>query len=165
MDIIFFSIAALLMILGVMGSILPVVPGVPLSWCGLLVFHLAPSVPVNYWFLGISFFVAALIYILELVIPAMGTKRFGGSRAGVIGTTIGLIVGIFTPIPFAILIGPFVGAFIGEMINKSNSKSALRAAIGSFAGFLASTFMEFMAAFIFLILFLVKFWEYRQIIF
>ncbi|WP_373058410.1 DUF456 domain-containing protein [Zunongwangia sp. H14] len=165
MDIIFFSIAAFFMLLGILGSILPVLPGVPFSWLGLLIFYLAPSVPFNYWFLGISLAVAILIYVLELVIPAIGTKRFGGTKAGMIGTTIGLIAGIFTPIPFAILIGPIVGAFIGEMINKSDSKSALKAAFGSFIGFLASSFMEFMVSLIFLILFLMKCWNYKELIF
>ncbi|MDT0645837.1 DUF456 domain-containing protein [Zunongwangia sp. F260] len=165
MDIILIGIAAFLIILGIIGSILPVLPGVPISWLGLLVFHLAPSVPINYWFLGISLIVAVVIYALDLIVPALGTKRFGGSKAGMIGTTIGLIAGLIAPIPFGILIGPFVGAFIGELINKSDSKTALRAAFGSFIGFLASTFMEFMVAFIFLILFLLKLWDYRNLIF
>ncbi|MDT0643861.1 DUF456 domain-containing protein [Zunongwangia sp. F363] len=165
MDIIFFSIAAFFMLLGILGSILPVLPGVPLSWAGLLLFYLAPSVPVNYWFLGISLAFAILVYVLQLIIPAIGTKRFGGTKAGMIGATIGLIAGIFTPAPFAILIGPFVGAFIGEMINKTDSKSALKAAFGSFIGFLASSFMEFMVSLVFLTLFLFKCWDYRELIF
>ncbi|MDT0691099.1 DUF456 domain-containing protein [Salegentibacter sp. F188] len=165
MDIILISIAAFFMVLGIIGSILPVLPGVPISWLGLLIFHLAPSVPINYLFLGISLIVAIVIYALELLVPAMGTKRFGGSRAGMIGTTIGLIAGIIAPIPFGILIGPFVGAFIGELINKSDSKTAVKAAFGSFIGFLASTFMEFTVAFIFLMLFLWKLWDYRSFIF
>ncbi|MDT0688083.1 DUF456 domain-containing protein [Autumnicola psychrophila] len=165
MDIILIGIAAFLIILGMIGSILPVLPGVPISWLGLLVFQLAPSVPINYWFLAITLIVAVVIYALDLIVPALGTKRFGGSKAGMIGTTIGLIAGIIAPIPFGILIGPFLGAFIGELVNKSDSKTALRAAFGSFIGFLASTFMEFMVAFIFLILFLLKLWDYRNLIF
>ena len=76
----------------------------------------------------------------------MGTKKFGGSKAGMWGTTIGLIVGIFAPIPFGILIGPFVGAYIGEvMFNKTEGPQAFKAAIGSFIGFLGSTFIKFVA--------------------
>ena len=165
MDLIFFGIGAVLMILGILGSFLPVLPGVPLSWVGLLFLYLAPSVPLNYWVLGIAFVLAAIIYALQLIIPAMGTKKYGGSKAGMWGATIGLVIGIFIPIPLGIIIGAFAGAFIGEIINKSDSKSALRAAYGSFIGLLASTFMELVVAVGFLIFFSYKAWEFRDLIF
>src|SRR5690606_35732515 len=165
MDILLITLGALLMLVGILGSFLPVLPGVPVSWLGLLVMHLAPSIPMNYWFLGITFIVAALIYALNWIIPAIGTKRFGGSRAGMIGATIGLVVGIIAPVPFGIIIGPFMGAFIGEVINKSDRRSALKAAFGSFIGFLASSFMEFIVAFGFFMLFIWKVFEFREMIF
>ena len=165
MDLILFGVGAVLMILGIMGSFLPVLPGVPLSWVGLLLLYLAPSVPINYWVLGIAFILAAIIYALQLVIPAMGTKKYGGSKARMWGATIGLVIGIFVPIPLGIIIGAFAGAFIGEIINKSDSKSALRAAYGSFIGLLASTFMEMVVAVGFLIFFSYKAWEFRELIF
>ena len=164
MEIVLLIIAGLFMLLGIMGSVLPVLPGVPLSWIGLLIFFLIPGVGVNYLFLGITLAVTILIYVLNLIIPALGTKKFGGSRKGMIGATIGLIIGIFAPIPFAILIFPFVGAFIGEIINKSDSRTAGKAAFGSFVGLLASSFMEFIVTFAFLILFLYQFWSYKEII-
>ncbi len=165
MDLILFGVGAVLMILGILGSFLPVLPGVPLSWVGLLLLYLAPSVPINYWVLGIAFVLAAIIYALQIIIPAIGTKRYGGSTAGMWGATIGLVIGIFVPIPLGIVIGAFAGAFIGEIINKSDSKSALRAAYGSFIGLLASTFMELVVAVGFLIFFSYKAWEFREMIF
>lgn len=165
MEIILLVVAGLFMILGILGSFLPVLPGVPLSWLGLLIFYLIPGVGMNYLFLAITLAVAVIFYILNLVIPAMGTKRFGGSRKGMIGATIGLVIGIFAPIPFAILFCPFLGAFIGEIINKSDSRTAGRAAFGSFVGLLASSFMEFIVSFAFLILFLYQFWNYKELIF
>lgn len=153
------------MILGLLGSFLPVIPGVPISWLGLLILHLSPSMPMNYWFLGITFIIAVIIYSLNLFIPAMGTKRFGGSRSGMIGATLGLVVGFLIPVPFGLIIGAFVGAFIGEVINKSDRKSALRAAFGSFVGLIASSFMEFLVAFSFLLLFIWKAWAYREVFF
>ena len=157
-------ISFILMILGLLGSFLPVLPGVPLSWLGLLVFFFIPLVPFNYWLLGITLVVTVLIFILDWVIPAIGTKKFGGSKKGMIGASLGLIAGIFIPIPFAVLIGPFVGAFIGELINRSDSKTAGKAALGSFLGIMASSFMEFVVAFSFFILYLYQLWTYKELI-
>ncbi|QED38790.1 DUF456 domain-containing protein [Antarcticibacterium arcticum] len=165
MDLLLVTLGGILMIVGILGSFLPVLPGVPVSWLGLLLLFLAPSLPMDYWFLGLTFIVAVFIYALNWIIPALGTKRFGGSRAGMIGATIGLVAGIIAPIPFGVIIGPFVGAFIGEIMNNSDRKLALKAAFGSFIGFLASSFMEFMVAFGFLILFLWKVWDFREVLF
>mgnify|MGYP003111863121 CR=1 FL=1 len=165
MDLLLVSLGGVLMIVGILGSFLPVLPGVPVSWLGLLLLFLAPSLPMDYWFLGITFIIALFIYALNWIIPALGTKRFGGSRAGMIGATIGLVAGLIAPIPFGVIIGPFVGAFIGEIMNNSDRKLALKAAFGSFIGFLASSFMEFIVAFGFLILFIWKVWDFREVLF
>ena len=151
LDIFLLILGLLLCFGGIVGSVLPVLPGPPISWVGLLVLFLTSAVPMNYWFLGITLVIALIIVVLDYVIPAVGTKRFGGSRAGAIGTTIGLIVGLIAPIPFGILLGPFLGAFIGEVaFNKTDSDRALKAAFGSFLGFLASTFMKLVVCFIYL---------------
>ncbi|PKP14759.1 MAG: DUF456 domain-containing protein [Bacteroidetes bacterium HGW-Bacteroidetes-23] len=166
MDYALLLIAFILMIIGILGSILPVLPGPPISWVGLLLLYLTKAVPMSYTVLGVTLFVALVVGILDYVIPAKGTKRFGGSKYGIWGTNIGLIVGIFAPIPFGFIIGPFVGAFIGEMINDSkDSQKAFKAATGSFIGFLASTFMKFVVSVVFFGLFLLKVWEYRSELF
>jgi hypothetical protein len=120
---------------------------------------------MNWTFLGLTLFVAITIWILDYIIPAIGTKRFGGSKAGMIGTSIGLIIGLLAPIPGGIIIGPFVGALIGELLNKSEFDKALKAAFGSFLGFLASTFIKFIVALVFLGLFIVKIVEYQDVLF
>lgn len=151
---------------GIIGSILPVLPGPPLSWIGILLLYLIPEIPLDYWFLSITLCIAVLIFALDYAMPIFGTKYFGGSRAGAIGSTIGLIVGLFFP-PLGFLLGPFLGAFFGELFfnTKSNSKNALKSAIGSFIGFLASTFMKVLIAVIYLGLFVYKFFEYYENIF
>jgi uncharacterized protein len=165
MDTILIIIGGLLMLVGILGSVLPVLPGVPVSWLGLLLFHLSPIIPFNWTFIIITGIVALSLYILDYVIPAMGTKRFGGSKAGAWGTTIGLVVGIFAPIPFGILIGPFLGALIGELVfNKAEGKQAMKAAFGSFLGFLASTFVKFFATVVYLGLFIWKVYSYWEVI-
>ena len=165
MDIAFLIIGFLLMLVGILGSFLPVLPGPLTSWVGLLVFHLAEVVPMNWTFLIITFVIALGIWILDYIIPAMGTRRFGGSKAGMIGTSIGLLVGLFSPIPGGIIIGPFFGALIGELIYKSDFDKAVKAAFGSFIGFIASTFLKFVVAMIFLGFFISKFFQYSSEIF
>ncbi|UKM65950.1 DUF456 domain-containing protein [Flavobacteriaceae bacterium GSB9] len=165
MDIILIIIALLLMILGILGSFLPVLPGPLTSWAGLLVIHFTNTIPMDKPFLIITFLVALLIWLLDYFIPAICTKRFGGTRYGMIGTTIGLIVGLIAPIPGGIIIGPFVGALIGELINKADSRTATKAAIGSFIGFLTSTFIKFVVAVVYLGLFVGIIWDYKNALF
>ena len=163
MDIVLLLLGLVCMVLGILGSFLPVLPGPLVSWIGLLLLYFTEAVPMNLWFLGITFVIMVVISILDYVIPAEGTKRFGGSKYGIWGTNIGLIVGIFAPIPFGFVIGPFVGALVGELIyNSTDHKRAFKAAAGSFAGFLASTFIQFVTCMIFFGLFLGIAWKYRS---
>lgn len=150
MDIILIIIAALFMILGIIGSFLPVLPGPLTSWIGLLILYFTDSIPMSQLFIIVTLIIAILIWVLDYIIPAIGTKRFGGTKYGMIGSTIGLIVGLLSPIPGGIIIGPFVGALLGELLNKSDSKTATKAAFGSFIGFIASTFIKFITAIIYL---------------
>ncbi|MEZ4874295.1 MAG: DUF456 family protein [Flavobacteriaceae bacterium] len=166
MDILYIIIGFILMLVGIVGSVLPVLPGTPLSWLGLVVLYLAPSLPFDWTFIIITGIVAIGIYIMDYLIPAMGTKKFGGSKAGAWGTTIGLFVGIIAPIPFGILIGPFAGALVGELLfNNTEGPQAFKAAIGSFFGFLASTFLKFFATLVYLGLFVYKVVIHRDLLF
>lgn len=161
MEIFLALIALLLMILGILGSFLPVIPGPLTSWAGLLVLHFTEGVDLSSSFLIITFIIALVIYVLDYIIPAIGTKRFGGSKAGMIGTTLGLIIGLFAPIPFGIIIGPFFGALIGEMIHRNDINKATKAAFGSFLGFIASTFLKFIVAVVYLGFFIAKLAEHN----
>ena len=165
MDIILIIIASLLMVLGIIGSFLPILPGPFSSWVGLLLLYFTEAVPTHLTLIIITFIIVVIITVLDYVIPSIGTKRFGGTKAGVIGTSIGLVVGLLAPLPGGIIIGPFLGAFIGEMMNKSDSKTALKAAFGSFIGFLASTFIKFIVAAIYLGLFISIIWEHKEVLF
>lgn len=152
------------MLIGIAGSLLPALPGPPISWIGLLLLYLSPKIETNYWILGITLVIAITIVVLDYVIPAKGTKRFGGSKYGIWGTNIGLIVGILAPIPFGFIIGPFVGALIGELLYDSkDSTRATKAAMGSFLGFLAGTFIKFVVSIAYLGLFISIFWNNRSI--
>lgn len=167
MDIALLLIGFLLMIVGVLGSFLPVLPGPSISWIGLLLLYLTKAVPDNWWVLGITLAIALAVFALDYIIPAMGTKKFGGTKAGMIGTTLGLLVALFFPIlgPFGIIIWPFVGALVGELLNKADNKTATKAAFGSFLGFLTGTFLKFMVTIVFLGLFITTAWEHKAAIF
>jgi len=153
-------------LLGIVGSLLPILPGPTLSWVGLLLFYLNPLVPFDWTFIIITFVIAAIMFAMDYIVPAIGTKYFGGSKAGAYGCTIGLVVGLFFP-PLGFLIGPFAGAFIGEIgFNaQSNTKHAFRSAIGSFLGFLAGTFMKVVIALIYLGLFIYQIYQYRDVLY
>jgi len=157
MDLILVSIGFILCIVGLIGSVLPVLPGPPLGWLGLLFLEITIAIPTNYWFLGITFVIAIGIFLLDYMMPAISTKKFGGSKAGALGAVLGLIIGLISPIPFGFLIGPFFGAFIGEIVfNKTKGPQALKSALGSFLGFLASTIMKLTISLVFLVIFI---WE------
>jgi uncharacterized protein YqgC (DUF456 family) len=165
MDIFLICIAAFLMILGIIGSFLPVLPGPLTSWVGLLVLYFIPNISVSQKIIIITLIIAILIWILDYIIPAMGTKKFGGSKAGMIGTTVGLVIGILAPIPGGIILGPFLGALIGELLNKADSKTAVKAAFGSLLGFLTSAFIKFIVAVIYFGLFISILWDHKSVIF
>ncbi len=154
MDLFLLIIGFLFTILGLVGSFLPILPGPFTGWIGLLLLHLTTAVPFSYTFLGITLAISIIIWILDYTIPAIGTKKFGGSKAGAIGTTLGLIIGLISPIPFGFIIGAFLGALIGELTHKIDFSRALKAAFGSFLGFLASTTLKFIVSLLFLGLFI-----------
>ena len=141
------------MLLGIIGSFLPILPGPLTSWLGLLIVHFTDFIAMNTSFLIITLVIAVLIWVLDYIIPALGTKRFGGTKYGMIGTTLGLIIGLIAPIPGGVIIGPFIGALIGELLNKNDFKVATRAAFGSFIGFLTSTFIKFVVSLIYFVFF------------
>jgi uncharacterized protein YqgC (DUF456 family) len=157
MDIVLIILGALCLLVGIIGCIAPVLPGVPLAYLGLLLLHWTERVHFSWQFLTIWAVVVVVIQILDYFIPAWGTKKFGGTKWGVWGSTIGLFVGLFMG-PFGIILGPFAGAVVGELlyfnrypspINDSTTDGtntrfnrALRAGFGSFIGLLAGTVLK-----------------------
>ena len=166
MDILLLFLGLFCMILGIIGAFLPILPGPLTGWAGLFLLQSTSAVPKDWTFLGITLAVAAIVWIVDYFIPAIGTKRFGGSKHGVYGTMIGLIIGLFSPIPFGMLIGAFVGAFIGEMMHDSkDTDRALKASFGSLLGFLVSASLKFGVAVVYFWFFASTFWENKSAFF
>jgi len=146
MDIIWIILGSLCMLVGLIGCLLPVLPGPPFSYLGLLLLQLTEDTPFSTQFMIIWLGITVVVVVLDYLIPAFGTKKYGGSRWGVAGTVIGLIVGIFIFPPFGIIIGPIAGALIGEALSGKTSEQAIRAAFGSFIGFLFGTMIKLVAS-------------------
>lgn len=141
MDIALIIIGAVLMLVGLAGCIVPIIPGPPISYIGIILLHLTDKYGFSEKFLVIWFLLTVAVTVLDYVVPVYGTKKFGGTKKGVWGSTIGLVLGLFFA-PIGIIVGPFLGAYIGEMMAENNSQKALKAAFGSFFGFLTGTIMK-----------------------
>ena len=154
MEIVLIIISFLLVILGIVGSFIPIIPGPISGWLGLLILHQASFLEAQYYFLAITFVIAISVFILDYFIPSIGAKKFGGSNAGVIGSTIGLVIGIFLFGPIGILFGSFFGALIGELtVNINNIRIALLAAIGTLIGYLGGFLLKLSVSLFFLVKF------------
>ena len=144
MDVVWLIIGLVLMAVGILGCVLPLLPGPPLCYVALLIQQLRTDDPFTSKFLWIWAAITVAVTVLEYIIPVVSTKKFGGSKYGIWGCTIGLIAGFWMG-PLGIIIGPFVGAFIGEILASQNSDQAIKAAWGSFIGFLFGTLLKLMA--------------------
>lgn len=146
MEWVWISSGMILAIIGIMGSILPLIPGPPIAYVGLLIQQFREPAPFTTKFLLIWAGIVVITLLLDYLVPLWGTKRFGGSKYGIWGCTLGFIAAFWMG-PLGIIIGPFIGAFIGEMIAHQDSQKAFRAALGSFVGFLMGSFLKLVVCF------------------
>lgn len=146
MDYVLIGFGIILLITGILGCVLPVIPGPPLNYLGLLLLHLTERYQFSTKFMVTWAIITVVVYALDYVIPVWGTKKFGGSKRGVWGSVIGLVVGLFFFPPFGIIIGPFAGAVIGELSVGKDSGAALKSGFGSFIGFLLGTLLKLIAS-------------------
>ncbi|MDX1640109.1 MAG: DUF456 family protein [Balneolaceae bacterium] len=142
MEIVWIIIGSLLIVAGIIGAFLPIIPGTPLSYAALLLMQFTLGAPFSWTFLLIWGLVVGITATIDGLIPAEGARRMGGSQYGIYGCLIGGVVGLFLFPPFGIIIGPIVGAFLGELMYGRRSDSAFRAAMGSFVGFLVATVLK-----------------------
>ncbi|MFC2151662.1 DUF456 domain-containing protein [Bacteroidota bacterium] len=146
MDYFLLAIAIILIIFGLIGCILPIIPGPPLSFIGILILHFTEFAEYSTNFLLILAFVAIIVTVMDYIVPIWGTKKFGGTKAGMWGATIGMIIGIIFLGPLGLILGPLVGAIIGESIKGANNKDAFKAGIGAFVGFLMGVGLKLAAS-------------------
>jgi uncharacterized protein YqgC (DUF456 family) len=138
-DVFLAILGAICLLIGTVGCVVPVLPGVILAWAGLLSAYFSHYCDIPTVLLVATGITTAIISVLDNMIPIYLTKKTGGSKAGMWGSTIGLIVGIFVG-PWGIVLGPFAGALVGELIHDNRDmKRAIKSASGAFLGFLLGT--------------------------
>jgi uncharacterized protein YqgC (DUF456 family) len=147
-DILWIVLGSIFLIVGIIGCILPVIPGQVLSWGSLLFLQFTSEPPFTARFMVTWALITAGVTLLDYYVPIWGTKRLGGSKKGIWGATIGLVIGIFFFPPFGLIVGPFIGAYLGELVAGKDSRTALRSGLGSFVGFVAGTLMKLAISFI-----------------
>ena len=140
MDIVAWILIIAFFAIAFIGLIYPIIPSVIFIIGGFIVYGLFYSFSdLPWWFWVIEILLVVLLFGADTVSNLVGVKKFGGSKAGMWGSTIGLLVGPFV-IPFAgILIGPFLGAVLAELfVTKSSWEQSLKTGVGSLVGFLTS---------------------------
>jgi len=141
MEIFLLVIAFLLMLIGVIGCIVPGLPGTPIAYLGLWIAQATERVDFSWQFLLVWGIVMIAVSALDYVVPAWGTKHYGGTKYGVWGSTLGVFVGLFFGAA-GVILGPLVGAVLGEMLSGKALAEALKAGWGSFVGILFGTVIK-----------------------
>ena len=142
MDIFIICLVVFILLLGIIGCFVPIIPGPPISYAALLVFHFFSSYNIDENTLWIWALIVIAVTVFDLWIQIYGVKKFGGTKKAVNGSIIGLVIGIFLFPPFGIIIGPFLGAFIGAKMDNPDVNHALKIALGAFAGFILGTLIK-----------------------
>jgi len=141
MDIFLLIVAGILMVIGIIGCIVPGLPGTPIAYAGLWIAQATDRVDFGWQILLIWGIVTIVVSVLDYVVPAWGTKQFGGTKWGVWGSTIGVFAGLFFGAA-GVIIGPLAGAILGELIGGKKVEEALRAGWGSFIGIFFGTVLK-----------------------
>ena len=169
MDILIILISVFLLLIGLVGCIVPALPGPPISFLGILILHFFSSYDIPSTTIWILAAIVSVITFLDYWLQVYGVKKFGGGRKAINGTILGLILAIFwsvsggllmlPTIPFSIIIFPFIGAFIGaKMEVKEDTNRAIKIAIGAVIGFIGGTVLKFTISIYIIILFIDVIW-------
>lgn len=141
MDIFLLIVAGVLMVVGIIGCIVPGLPGTPIAYAGLWIAQATDRVDFSWQTLLIWGIVTVVVSVLDYVVPAWGTKRFGGTKWGAWGSTIGVFVGLFFGAA-GVIVGPLAGAILGELMGGKKAEEALKAGWGSFIGIFFGTVIK-----------------------
>ena len=148
LDVSLLVMAIIAALTGVVGCILPVLPGPPITYLMFPLLHWGGFAEFGVWEYIIWAFVAIAITVVDFLLAPYMTKQFGGSNAGGWGSLIGLVVAMIALGPFGVLVGPFVGALVAELcVSKKKMSEALLAAVGSFLSFFVGSGFKMIVCF------------------
>lgn len=146
------AIAALAILAGIVGCVIPVLPGPILAFFGLLCL-LPTANPPSAAALVVFGALTAAVTAFDFIVPAIGAKTFDCSKSGVWGCNIGMVAGLFFG-PLGLLLGPFLGAFVGELLARKDVVSAAKGGLGAFLGFLSGVVVKVVACLMMLVYYL-----------
>jgi uncharacterized protein len=127
-------VVAVLMVAGLVGAVVPLIPGTPLVFAGALIYAIATDfTPIGTGRLGILFVLGVAGWAIEHIAGALGARRAGGGRAAVVGALVGAVVGLAAA-PLGLLVGPIAGAIGGELLSGRDPAGSVRAGIGTAVG-------------------------------
>jgi uncharacterized protein YqgC (DUF456 family) len=145
--IVLIIIGSIFIIVGLIGCVVPGVPGPPFSFLALVLISAAKGwEPFSLNFLIIMALITIVVTALDYVVPAVGAKKFGASKYGFWGAVLGMLVGIIFFPPLGMIIGAFLGAIIGEMVVGKPSQEALKAGWGVFVGIMFGMIIKLIAS-------------------
>ena len=150
MDIFLIILSFLLLIGGIVGCILPLLPGPPLSYAGILLLHFTDKAHFTSTQLIVWLVIVVVLQVVDYITPMLGSKYSGGTSFGNRGCMAGTILGLFF-MPWGIIVGPFIGAVAGELLGGRDLANAIRAGIGCLLGFLVGTLLKVVVCFYFLV--------------
>lgn len=151
-------LAGLLVVVGLLGVVLPVLPGVPILFAGLWLAAWASGFEhVGFWTLLILGKLAVLSILVDLLASLLGARRSGASTAGIVGAGLGAVAGLAMGL-VGVLVGPFVGAVLGEMVHGRRLDHASRVGVGTWIGIIVGTAAKVAIAFTMLGLFALSWW-------
>ena len=156
MEIIAWVVIIALFVIAFIGLVYPIIPSVLFILGGFIAYGLFFSFSeLPWWFWLIELLFIVLLFAADTISNLIGVKKFGGSKAGIWGSTIGLLIGPFV-IPFAgILVGPFLGAIIGELVvTRTSIQQAIKVGVGSVIGFLTSVVTKGIVQVVMIVLFI-----------
>ncbi len=139
MEIAGWIIVIVLFAVGLAGAIFPILPGALAIYAAFFIYGFFISFePFGFWFWTIQTLIVAALFIADYAVNAWGVKKYGGSRASVIGSTIGIIIGPFVIPAFGLILGPLLGAVLGELLAGSNLNQSLKVGFGAVVGLFSS---------------------------
>lgn len=155
MEILLWILSALLVGVGMAGTVLPLLPGVPLVFAGLVLAAWIGGFEQVGWPVLLLLGVLALLSLaVDAAAASLGAKRVGASRAAILGAALGTLVGVFFGLP-GLLVGPFAGAAAGQFLVRGNLGDAGRAGFGAWIGFLLGSLAKLALAAMMLLIFVV----------